>query len=61
MAQVPEYWLVDVNAQTVVIHTDPEGNEYRMLEVVPRTGVLAPIALPGVTMVVDELFRDDDD
>jgi Uma2 family endonuclease len=59
-AQVPEYWLVDVKAQQVVIHTEPLGNEYRTLETVPRTGVLSPIALPDVKIVIDELFRPED-
>ncbi len=26
-AKVPEYWLVDVNAQQIVIHTEPHGND----------------------------------
>lgn len=59
-AQVPEYWLIDVNAQQVVIHTEPQGTEYRKSETVPRNGVLVPIALPDVKIVVDDLFRPED-
>jgi len=59
-ARVPEYWLVDVKAEQVIIHTEPEGSEYRTLQTVGRTGVLAPIALPDVNVVVDELFRAED-
>lgn len=56
-AKVPEYWLVDVKAQQVIVHTAPEGNEYRTLRTVARAGVLAPIAVPDVNIVIDELFR----
>ena len=56
-AQIPEYWLVDVKGQQVTIYTDPQGNDYQTSEAVPRTGVLSPIAVPGVEIVVDELFR----
>ena len=56
-ANVPEYWLVDVKAQQIVVNTEPEGGEYRRLESIPRTGVLSPTAVSGVKIVVDELFR----
>lgn len=59
-AQVLEYWLVDVKAQQVIIHTEPEGNEYGTLQTVAGTGVLAPIAVPDVSIAVDELFRAED-
>ncbi len=59
-AKVPEYWLVDVKAQQVIVHTEPHGTEYRTLQTVDRTGVLAPIAAPGVSLAVDDLFRAED-
>lgn len=59
-AHVPEYWLVDVNAQHVTVFSDPQDQDYRRSETVPRTGVLVPIALPGVQIAVDDLFRSED-
>lgn len=56
-AGVAEYWIVDVNAELVFVHTDPHGSDYRMVTVVRRTGVLEPTELPGVKISVDELFR----
>ena len=59
-AQVPEYWLVDVRAEQVTVHTHPGGNDYGTRATVARTGVLSSIALPNVTIIVDELFRAED-
>lgn len=56
-AKVPEYWLVDVQAEHVEVYTEPRARKYRQLDVVGRDGVLKPLTLPGVTIVVDELFR----
>jgi hypothetical protein len=44
----------------VIVHTDPHEDAYRMIEVVPRTGTLHPRQLAGVTIVVDDLFREED-
>ena len=59
-ANVPEYWLVDVRRECVVVHRDPHGMQYRMIELIPRTGTLQPMTLPGVEIVVDDLFRPGD-
>lgn len=56
-ANVPEYWVVDVNGEQVFVHTTPEGDTYRDVEVVPRAGMLRPRAIPGVEIAVDDLFR----
>lgn len=56
-AGVREYWLVDVQGEKVFVFSEPHGLEYRQIQVIPRSGVLQPIDLPGVTVAVDELFR----
>lgn len=55
-SNVPEYWLVDVEGERVYVFSDPHGPTYRRVDVVPRTGVLRSVALPGVEIAVDELF-----
>lgn len=56
-ANVPEYWIIDLYKERVFVYTDPVGDMYRNVEVVPRTGTLRPRALPGVEISVDDLFR----
>ncbi len=56
-AGVPEYWIVDTENERVFVHTEPHGRDYRAVEVVPRSGTLRPRELPGVEIVVDELFH----
>jgi Uma2 family endonuclease len=56
VAQVPEYWIVDIEQERVMVFSDPHGESYRMVEVVARTGVARSVGL-GIEIAVDELFR----
>ncbi|MDB4955379.1 MAG: putative dioxygenase [Myxococcales bacterium] len=56
-AKVPEYWIVDVENERIEVYTHPRGRKYKSVEIVRRSGVLSPLKLPGVTLLVDELFR----
>jgi Uma2 family endonuclease len=58
-ADVPEYWVVDVDAEEVVVHTMPASGLYAHIERFPRSGILRPTQLPGVEILIDELFRDE--
>lgn len=60
VAQVPEYWIVDVERECVHVFSDPRGESYRVIQVIPRTGMLSPGGLPGVEIAVEELFRAED-
>jgi Uma2 family endonuclease len=51
-----EYWLVDLAAGTVARYTSPEDATYRTVAVHPRGEGLAPIALPGCTLTVEDLL-----
>lgn len=57
VAGVREYWIVDVEHERVFVYSEPHGEAYARLEVVPRTGVLKPLELPGLEITVDELFQ----
>jgi Uma2 family endonuclease len=60
MANVPEYWIVDVDHEQVHVFTDPHGTDYRQITIVPRSGKLQPIKLPEISIEIDQLFRIDD-
>jgi Uma2 family endonuclease len=55
-AGVPEYWVIDVNKEHVLVHTEPEDGVYCRVEIVPRDGTLRPRALPGVEVSIEALF-----
>ena len=44
---VPEYWLVDLNDDTVVRYTLPEGDAYQQVERLDPDVRVAPALLPG--------------
>lgn len=55
-AGIPEFWLVDLTTDTVVIHRDPRGGRYASLTKLASSGELEVKGLPGVTIKVASLF-----
>ncbi|MDB4957026.1 MAG: hypothetical protein JWO36_4595 [Myxococcales bacterium] len=56
-ANVPEYWIVDVNTATVEVFTQPVGDRYAQVHVFRDGDVLRPTRLPGVAIQVAEIPR----
>jgi hypothetical protein len=52
-AGIGEYWLVNLGARTVEIHSSPEGDRYAEVRTARTSDVLRPAALPDVTLAVD--------
>ena len=40
-AGVPEYWVVDLDRRAIVVHRDPDGPQYRKIEVFPQTAFVS--------------------
>lgn len=57
-AGVPEYWIFDVRAQAIDVHTQPIDGRYTSVVRMKDTGVLRPMALPGVSIDVAEICWD---
>jgi Uma2 family endonuclease len=55
-AGIPEYWVVDANAESVDVYRTPIADSYRDVQIVPRDGVLTPLGFPDVTIAVAEIF-----
>ena len=55
-AGVPEYWIVDLVHDRVEVHTEPLGDRWGHIAVVGPGARIDLIALPGVSVEVDEVF-----
>ena len=54
-AAVPEYWIFDIPAKAIDVHTQPADGRYTSVVRYTQAGVLRPVALPGVTIDVAEI------
>lgn len=57
-AGVPEYWIFDIRATAIDVHTLPVDGRYTSVVRHTKTGVLRPVAVPGVTIDVDDIRWD---
>jgi len=56
MAGIPEYWIVDANAEAVTIYRSPGPDGYRAIQRIARGGTVAPLALPDLVIAVADIF-----
>jgi Uma2 family endonuclease len=56
-ARVPEYWIIDVNAMTVTVHTEPSGDRYARVQTFRDGDVVRPTQLPALDIAVSEIPR----
>jgi Uma2 family endonuclease len=55
-AGIPEYWIVDTEAETVDVYREPTADGYRAALRVGRDGVVAPLAFSDVAVPVNDIF-----
>jgi len=55
---IPEYWVVDPETETIVVHRDPMGPRYGKIETFRIGQTVSTICLPGVTFDLKWLFHD---
>jgi Uma2 family endonuclease len=53
---VPEYWVVDLETESVVVHRDPREGGYGDVSRVSRGAVLVPEQVGGVELRVDDIL-----
>jgi Uma2 family endonuclease len=56
-AEVPEYWIINLQSMTVEVYTEPAGDRYQHTLVLGDGDVLRPKLVPGVEIPVSELPR----
>ena len=55
-AGIPEYWIADVNAQTLEIYRSPSGDGYSKHRRAARGESAAPLVFPDAVIPVDAIF-----
>ena len=55
-AEVPEYWIVDLNAKSLEIYRDPVGDSYQSSRILSGDDMASPLACPEISLRVGSLF-----
>lgn len=55
-AGVPEYWIVNLEAEYVEICRDPQGDDYRRFDSVGRAGTVTPAEFSDLTLSIPEIL-----
>lgn len=55
-AEIPEVWLVNLQNQTVEIHTQPREATYSLIRVLRRGDCLRSETVPNLSLEVDKIF-----
>jgi Uma2 family endonuclease len=55
-AKAPEYWIVDLTTDPIVVHRRPKGGVYASIERRRGDDLLQIAALPGITMTAASIF-----
>jgi Uma2 family endonuclease len=53
---IPEYWVIDCNAESIEIHRSPDGGRYREVTLVSGDATVTLQAFPDVTLPLAEIF-----
>lgn len=55
-AGITEYWIVDVPHRRLIVHRQPQDDDYLEIRTLRETESLSPLAQPGETITVQELL-----
>jgi Uma2 family endonuclease len=55
-AGIAEYWIINLGARTIEVHSSPDGDRYAEVRTLREDETLRPAALPDVTIAVTELL-----
>ena len=53
---IREYWLLDINKDVLIVHTNPAGAEYQSRVVHHRGETISPQQFSAVTFTIDEIL-----
>jgi len=55
-AGIPEYWIADLEQETLIIHREPQPGGYRLVETRRGDDVVSPLAAPDFSFAVRQAF-----
>src|SRR5579883_2365137 len=55
-AGIPDYWLLDLTGEQLLVHREPKRGRYTKVETVQRGDILAPLAFPDLVLPLQELL-----
>ncbi|GAB4370201.1 MAG: hypothetical protein Kow00121_10680 [Elainellaceae cyanobacterium] len=55
-AGIADYWILDVNTRTVHVFREPTLEGYQQEKTFNSNTVLAPVAFPGISISLNQLF-----
>ena len=55
-AGVPEYWIINIGARTVEVHSSPDGDRYAEVRTLRTGETLQPALLADVTIAIAEIL-----
>lgn len=55
-AGVPEYWIADLERETITVHREPAGDRYNKIVTLVASQTISPLALPQFAFPVAELY-----
>ncbi len=55
-ANIPEVWIVDLNTDRIWVYLEPKDGSYTQIQAYERAQSLTVQALPGVSLMVDEVL-----
>lgn len=56
-AGIPEFWLIDLESETIFIHRDPTGDCFQFIREVQKSESVDARCLPGKAISVSSLFE----
>ncbi|MEM9187345.1 MAG: Uma2 family endonuclease [Planctomycetota bacterium] len=55
---IPEFWIVDLEGESIQVYREPRGNEYRSVASLQGADTVSPLACDDATVTVSDLFAD---
>jgi len=56
-AQIPEYWIADLDREVLIIHRAPEGERYADVQTRHGDDIVSALAAPELSFAVGEAFN----
>jgi Uma2 family endonuclease len=56
-AGIPEYWIADLEHETLIVHREPQPGGYRQIKTLSGDDVVSPLAAPDFSFAVRQAFN----